>query len=680
MQEQEYDIAPPVGDPIDKLYNTLKSKGYYTKSLEDFKHQYSTPESIDKIFGVVSRDSLYTKSKDDFYNQYFQEFKKKDVPSNTGGEVGTSVHQSQENDDPIKAGLEPIRTHYQEKAEKFNLLNQNEKYHSEQQGLRPPLTSNLAEANKQRQTPSEFTSAKQEHKQATNDLAVANTIVRNTKFQNGAAAKKHLEEKIAKVGGINPNNETDQLAIEKSKEYDNLLNNITENKSITAAAISDRIKNDESFAKQYEALKKDGLNLSNAVEGDIVARYLYQNNSNLQALSKEHPEIKSQYDDLKDNLLKKYPDHGIAVVANEISRKREKLGYNNTVGNFHTDAFDKHNDEIAKTLSPDEQQIWNANKDAITKQIDTGGMLNRFEESIEGGWGNTKNLFKRVTGQNTKGERISEELDKEAKGVSSGETGWKKSFGTASNFAGTIAYMVAGGNLGAGVVNPMIADATVNVGTFGEDFMRQGEMKYPDNTAKALASGITNTLAFAALSPFKSLKVGDALGKVAPEIESAIESLPADATAKTFKETVSDAFAKGAKQYGTGILEMGGLTLFNQGLDKVLGLNQQAFDKYHPSGEIGDVVKNMAIGTLLPSALVTAGGIMKQPTTAKPIESEIPQAEKVFNEKLSVEQKYSKIETEDIFTGEKKEMSVKSAIRTMEKKHDLLEKLVKCLT
>ena len=65
-------------DPVEKLYNVVKSKGYYTKSLDDFKKQYSSPEAVDNLYGIISTKKLYTKSKDDFYNQYFNSVKKKE--------------------------------------------------------------------------------------------------------------------------------------------------------------------------------------------------------------------------------------------------------------------------------------------------------------------------------------------------------------------------------------------------------------------------------------------------------------------------------------------------------------------------------------------------------------------------------------------------------------------------
>ena len=63
---------------LERLYSTLKEKGYYTKSFEEFQNQYSDDEYKRKVYDVVSRDQLYTKDYDSFANKYSSEVKKKD--------------------------------------------------------------------------------------------------------------------------------------------------------------------------------------------------------------------------------------------------------------------------------------------------------------------------------------------------------------------------------------------------------------------------------------------------------------------------------------------------------------------------------------------------------------------------------------------------------------------------
>lgn len=76
--EQDFQIDPPqTGDPLEKLYKGLKSDGKYTKSYDEFKKKYSSPDSIDFLYAGLNNDKDYTKTKDDFYNQYFPSLKKK---------------------------------------------------------------------------------------------------------------------------------------------------------------------------------------------------------------------------------------------------------------------------------------------------------------------------------------------------------------------------------------------------------------------------------------------------------------------------------------------------------------------------------------------------------------------------------------------------------------------------
>lgn len=57
-------------DELQKLYEALSSRGYYTKTFDDFKVQFQDPAYQDKVFGVVSRDGLFTKSKDEFLTKF----------------------------------------------------------------------------------------------------------------------------------------------------------------------------------------------------------------------------------------------------------------------------------------------------------------------------------------------------------------------------------------------------------------------------------------------------------------------------------------------------------------------------------------------------------------------------------------------------------------------------------
>lgn len=54
-----------------KLFSSLSKDGLYTKSFDEFKAKYSTPEAQAKLHSGLVSDGLYTKSLNDFKSQYF---------------------------------------------------------------------------------------------------------------------------------------------------------------------------------------------------------------------------------------------------------------------------------------------------------------------------------------------------------------------------------------------------------------------------------------------------------------------------------------------------------------------------------------------------------------------------------------------------------------------------------
>lgn len=65
--------------PLKKLWKGLYADKKYTKSFDEFKTQYSTPEAITKLHAGLNADGDYTKSIEDFQKQYFPEVKKKET-------------------------------------------------------------------------------------------------------------------------------------------------------------------------------------------------------------------------------------------------------------------------------------------------------------------------------------------------------------------------------------------------------------------------------------------------------------------------------------------------------------------------------------------------------------------------------------------------------------------------
>ncbi len=86
-----------MNDSLDKLYETLLSKGLYTKSLEDFKEQYKGEDYRKKVFDVVSRDGLYTKDFNSFSNKYSvedKENKEKEEEETTKYKSDIDIHET----------------------------------------------------------------------------------------------------------------------------------------------------------------------------------------------------------------------------------------------------------------------------------------------------------------------------------------------------------------------------------------------------------------------------------------------------------------------------------------------------------------------------------------------------------------------------------------------------------
>lgn len=84
IPEEVQTIEPPQQQdpPLKKLYDGLKYDGKYTKTFDEFRKQYSTPEAIDKLYNGLHEDKDYTKSKEEFQQQYFSDLKKNKSSSN----------------------------------------------------------------------------------------------------------------------------------------------------------------------------------------------------------------------------------------------------------------------------------------------------------------------------------------------------------------------------------------------------------------------------------------------------------------------------------------------------------------------------------------------------------------------------------------------------------------------
>jgi hypothetical protein len=77
-----------MNEELKKLYDAIVSKGFYTKSYDDFVNQYQDPAYRDKVFDVVTSEGLYTKGREEFDAKYAATgLKKKETSVSTSQEA-----------------------------------------------------------------------------------------------------------------------------------------------------------------------------------------------------------------------------------------------------------------------------------------------------------------------------------------------------------------------------------------------------------------------------------------------------------------------------------------------------------------------------------------------------------------------------------------------------------------
>jgi hypothetical protein len=90
-------------DKKEKLYNSLKKQGLYTKSYEEFSSQFSDEKSQAKLYGALSEKKLYTKSVEDFRSQFFS------PPKEEAPKKVSAVSTGSQSDSAQKAGGSDLR-------------------------------------------------------------------------------------------------------------------------------------------------------------------------------------------------------------------------------------------------------------------------------------------------------------------------------------------------------------------------------------------------------------------------------------------------------------------------------------------------------------------------------------------------------------------------------------------
>lgn len=594
-----------------------------------------SPSNVPSTSGLAEHP--HEKNLVDIFNQ----MKSSPADDNTPEQEQNPLDHFDRND-LVKSALEPYKKNYDDKS--VTLRGQNNEFiHSgestfQQTGLYKPGVKYSVEkhaplvsgtnANAERLTRA-YTNAMDDEHEALNNYSAVRQIVSNKLFPDGLEAKKYVDQR-RKDGKLSADNETDQIALTKAQNYQKEKNRIDKYGNLVNAAIDYARENDSNFDKKVRTLEnadpafqnrlKDPNQVDQAyrnllggvVVGKKVAEYLQNPDIRAIATRDELMEHSAEFHQLSDHLLEKYPDFGINVVANEVSRERQKRGLNSNIANFNTAAFDRNTDAIANELyaaDPVKKNIYDTFvKSHKKKYIDVPGFFNRFYEGAESNFEGVKNTLD--IPYTSASDNIDKEMRGEINAVSADEKGWAKGVSEMGRMSGLVASMAIG-NKGLGALGlPASVAEKANVGlSFWGNEIKNADNRFPDNRSKAILSGTANTIAYGLLSDiFPASQVNKAFGNVKKELSSAISDLSDEQISSSVKQQLSSAFQKGiglvgdiAKQHGKGVAEMAALSEFNRHLDKMLGMDDQTFKQYHPNDETLDVVKSMAIGNLLPS-------------------------------------------------------------------------------
>ncbi|HRP30444.1 MAG TPA: hypothetical protein PKV73_01065 [Agriterribacter sp.] len=689
-------------DPVEKLYNVVKSKGLYKKSLEEFKTKYSTPESVDFLYNTINSKKLYTKTKDDFVMQYFPTLKKKEsggIPSPTQSGSAAPLQLDAESISNIKSLVtgKPVE---EIKANK-------------QANMKLPTTVAPALTQVKSQTPSDASVREEAERKINsisdddmadpikgiNKLSQANPtnpkdIIATEKAKNilvdrmaadGFDAKQLLRRSF--FGGTGEDNQTARELRAKEKKYDNavaplrdlpvvgdlsqaneLFLDMNYKDKIYAAAIQSYAEKNPSFKKELAVTginPADWVNVRNQIPngklGQIMEEYL--NDEDVYSfLQKENPALIPAFQHIQNTLLKDNNDYAINVVANKVSKAVQNTGFNNIdpVFNFYGDNHKEFADQMAQqVLSPEELEVWNRDiRDNQEKYMDAPSLFQGIAEGGEGvfkGIGNTFTEPFRSASESTK-----RRWEKEASHVSADPKGVFKVMRDTGHVLGLVGAIAGTGNVmgggGASVYSSKVVPAlSGGVLPFMGDMLEQGRAKYPDSPVKAWTSALVNTSMYAALSQsiFPSKSINQAIGRVSPEVNGIVERLAnGSITREAARQQANTAFKK-AFDFAKGTVgkaakitgELEAIKAFDRGLDKIM-MDEESFEKFHPEEGRGEEAIGLFLSNLALGAFTKFGDMKKRNRIAEESYYELASNPKKYErmiDNLSVEKSFGTI-------------------------------------
>lgn len=653
-------------DEIQKLYDALSKRGYYTKSFDDFKVQFQDKSYQDKVFNVVSRDGLYTKSKDEFLIKYSplpqEDTSKKKVSSvvsTTGGEVGISEVPLQK--DKVVDYLKSLKTPAKIVAVgKEPIVSREEVVLPIQKPKKIDTSFGLTKERKQKVSPKveEISFDADPVGLALKKSKEAKTQEESIDYLNAAELwasdfmpSGYEAYTLSASPLIDKNTDTGKSILARAKSYADATEGLRQIKApdlstandlfiesnilpqIERAAVKWKINQNPSFEKELKAvganIDTDDMQgvLGTAKMGSIMEEFL-ESPSVASFAKSENPNLSIALQYAKDNNLKRNTEWGITSVANKVSREFEKSEQRrNPVAAFATESLKKDLDNVAKeTLNSEEYQIYNDYiKGREEEYLDTPSFLQGFAEHARSTLEGFSNTIGKLTGVKEK-DIIRERWKKEASNVSADPEGWRKFFSESGKISGLVATLAATGGVlrGAGMGAGLTAKTAGNIGdavnistAFLGDMIDDAVYKYPGEPVKQAASATFNTLLFMAMGRdiFPAAKVKSAFTSIKPEVEKVVSNLAnGNITREVARQEMNTLAKRAINIAGEGMAqnikvsaELTGLGLLNEGLDVVMDMDEDKMRKYYPEGVHGDTFKSMFLGNALVSSVAGYG-------------------------------------------------------------------------
>lgn len=402
---------------------------------------------------------------------------------------------------------------------------------------------------------------------------------------------------------------------------------------LTNAAIKWRASNDAGFKKQLGNanvdLKDPDLKLRIDANQRGQTLQMYLNNKDVMTyVQKENPKLTAAYVFAAKQNPVQNVEYGINAVATEVSQGIQKSGYNmiEPIFNFDTPEERKYANTIAEGLyqnDPDKLAIYNKYiRDNQAKYLDKPSLVERAEGSMEDIFKGIKNSL--TSPFTSREEKQRERWEEEAKTVNADPKGMMAFISNTGKATGFVLGLAAGGEVGEGLgLSEKVAQRGMAALTFFGNELGNSEDKYK-NPLLAFTDASIKTGMFAWMSDiFPAAKAKAAFGEIRPEMETVIENLTSGkitqaAARKEFHGLAEKAFeflyykspefiAKAAVQNTKMSLEMTGITATDQMLDKVFGLNDQQFNRDHPSGELMNTFTSMFTSNGIVSGMAARG-------------------------------------------------------------------------